>query len=140
MGTAREQRCGEVFGHLVRVVHGVSQDGARALRAHGLTPAQYQVLRHVSARADVQQRELGDLLGVTKGNVSMLVSRLEDDGLLARRPAGAANCLRLTAAGSALLARIRPEHAAFLVERFSGLDDAELAELDRLLDRLDRPS
>jgi MarR family transcriptional regulator for hemolysin len=135
---SREQRCGQVFGHLVRVVHAVSQDGARALRVHGLTPAQYQVLRHVSARADVQQRELGDLLGVTKGNVSMLVSRLEDDGLLTRTPAGAAYCLRLTEAGSALLARIRPEHAAFLVEQFAGLDDGELAALDRLLAALDR--
>ncbi len=139
MEGAREQRCGQVFGHLVRVVHAVSQDGARALRAHGLTPAQYQVLRHVAAHADVQQRELGELLGVTKGNVSMLVSRLEDDGLLARVPAGAAYRLRLTGAGSALLARIRPEHAAFLVECFAGLDDAELAELDRLLAALDRP-
>ncbi len=138
MEGSREQRCGQVFGHLVRVVHAVSQDGARALRAHGLTPAQYQVLRHVAARADVQQRELGDLLGVTKGNVSMLVSRLEGDGLLARTPDGAAYCLRLTEAGSALLSRIRPEHAAFLVERFAGLDDAELAELDRILAVLGR--
>ena len=140
MEGSREQRCGQVFGHLVRAVHAVSQAGARALREHGLTPAQYQVLRHVSARADVQQRELGDLLGVTKGNVSMLVSRLEGDGLLARTPAGAAYCLRLTEPGTALLARIRPEHAAFLVERFAGLDDAELAELDRLLAALDRTS
>lgn len=127
-----------MFGHLVRVVHAVSQDGARALRTHGLTPAQYQVLRHVSAHADVQQRELGELLGVTKGNVSMLVSRLEADGLLTRIPAGAAYCLRLTGPGAALLARIRPEHAAFLVERFAGLADDQLAALDRLLDTLDR--
>lgn len=138
MDGSREQRCGTVFGHLVRVVHGISQDGARALRVHGLTPAQYQVLRHVDARADVQQRELGELLGVTKGNVSMLVSRLEDDGLLTRTPDGAAYCLRLTEAGGALLARIRPEHAAFLVDRFADLDDDRLDQLDRLLDALDR--
>lgn len=138
MDGSREQRCGQVFAHLVRVVHGISQDGARALRAHGLTPAQYQVLRHVAAHADVQQRELGELLGVTKGNVSMLVSRLAVEGLLSRAPAGAANCLRLTDAGRALLARIRPQHAAFLAERFAGLADAELDALDRLLDALDR--
>lgn len=133
MQETRAQRCAEVFGRLVRVVHEVSQDGARALRAHGLTPAQYQVLRQVAARADLQQSELGELLGVTKGNVSMLVSRLEGDGLLSRVPSGAAYCLRLTDAGRALLDRIGPEHAAFLVDVFARLDDAELDELERLL-------
>lgn len=129
----------EVFGRLVRVVHGVSQDGARALREHGLTPAQYQLLLQVDAHVDVQQRELGELLGVTKGNISMLVSRLEDDGLLSRTPAGAAYCIRLTAQGADLLTRIRPEHSSFMADRFADLTDAELAELDRLLGVLGRP-
>ncbi len=71
-----------MFGDLLRVVHGISQDGARELRRHGLTPAQYRLLLAVGATPGCRQHELGDLLGVTKGNVSMLVSRLERDGLV----------------------------------------------------------
>ena len=113
---------------------------ARELREEGLTPAQYQLLVALAGRPDVQQQELGAMLAVTKGNVSMLVARLESAGLVARTPSGAANLLRLTPEGEATVARLRPRHAAFLAERFADLSDADLAELGRLLDVLERRS
>ncbi len=125
-----------MFGDLLRVVHGISQDGARELRRHGLTPAQYRLLLAVGATPGCRQHELGDLLGVTKGNVSMLVSRLEQDGLVVRVPEGAAHALQLTAEGTRTLARLRPEHSRFMAERFAALDDAELAALGALVARL----
>lgn len=130
-------RAVRLFGELVRVVHAISADGARELREHGLTPAQYQVLVAISADPDRTQQQLAEQLGVTKGNVSMLVSRLEQEGLLDRLPAGAAHSLRLTEAGKRRVAELRPRHARFLAERFARLDDGELATLGRLLAALD---
>lgn len=123
----------ELYGDLVRVVHAISQLGARALQQHGLTPAQYLVLVRVAQQPNCLQQQLSDHLGVTKGNVSMLVTRLQDAGLLDRVPSGAAYQLRLTPAGRDLVARLRPAHAQFLAAQFDALDKDELAALARAL-------
>lgn len=125
-----------VFGALTRAVHVIAQDGARELRGHGLTPAQYQVLVMVDAMPGRRQHELGAALDVTKGNISMLVTRLEDAGLLTRVPEGAAFALHVTAAGAETVARLRPEHSRFMAERFAVLGDDELATLEHLVTRL----
>ncbi|MFC7839934.1 MarR family winged helix-turn-helix transcriptional regulator [Streptomyces sp. NPDC057382] len=137
----REHVSVELFGQLVRAVHAISQAGARELRSEGLTPAQYKTLAMVAARPDMQQRDLSDALGVTKGNISMLVARLESDGLLSRTPAGAAYLLRLTPDGRDLVNRLRPQHARFMAACFAPLSDDELDTLGGLLSRLeaDRP-
>lgn len=136
MATRREEDALRVFAALVRAVHAVSQEGARELRGHGLTPAQYQLLVAVGDAPGCRQQDLGESLGVTKGNVSMLVTRLEDAGLVARVPDGAAYALHLTTAGSRTVARLRPEHGRFLARRFAALDDGELAQLGRLAAKL----
>ncbi|MET9118896.1 MarR family transcriptional regulator [Streptomyces longwoodensis] len=137
----REQLSVELFGQLVRAVHVISQSGARELRSEGLTPAQYKTLAMVAARPEMQQSDLSDALGVTKGNISMLVARLEADGLLSRTPSGAAYLLRLTPDGRDLVKRLRPQHARFMAACFSPLTEGELETLRGLLSRLeaDRP-
>lgn len=137
MGTDRDQRAARLYGELIRVVHAIAEDGARALREHGLTPAQFQLLVAVDAEPDRTQQQLTGQLGVTKGNVSMHVSTLERAGLLTRTPAGAAHTVRLTDAGRRRVAELRPLHRRFLADRFAALDDRQLAELGRLLAALD---
>ncbi|MGL5817979.1 MAG: MarR family winged helix-turn-helix transcriptional regulator [Phycicoccus sp.] len=133
----RRHRAMRVHGELVRIVHAISQEGARELRTFGLTPAQYHLLALVEMSAECTQQQVAERLGVTKGNVSMLVSRLEEVGLVARIPDGAAVGLRLTATGRDALERIRPRHARFLAERYSRLDDGQLDDLEEILRRLD---
>jgi DNA-binding MarR family transcriptional regulator len=129
-----------LYGDLVRVVHEINQAGARELRTLGFTPAQYQLLVLVDASPESSQRQIAERLGVTTGNVSMLVTRLEQAGLVVRIPDGAAYGLRLTHAGRDALDRIRPLHAEFLVHCFSRLDDDQLATLERLVGLLDPAS
>ncbi len=130
--TPRDERSAELFGVLARIVHRTTQDAAAALRAEGLNPAQFQLLRAVRAAPGATQQAFGDRFGVTRGNVSMLVTKLVDAGLLVREPRGAANGLRLTARGEELVRRLEPEQTRFLTGRFRVLDDAELAVLHRL--------
>ncbi|RZU51181.1 DNA-binding MarR family transcriptional regulator [Krasilnikovia cinnamomea] len=136
MTMRRENEAMRVFAALVRAVHAISQDGARELRTHGFTPAQYQLLVLVGADPGCRQHQLGEALGVTKSNVSMLITKLEAAGLLARVPEGAAYALHLTPEGAATVARLRPEHSRFIARRFADLDDDELACLKRLVDKL----
>ncbi len=130
--TPRDGRSAELFGVLARIVHRTTQDAAAALRAEGLNPAQFQLLRAVRAAPGETQQTFGDRFGVTRGNVSMLVTKLVDAGLLVREPRGAANGLRLTVRGEELVRRLEPEQTRFLTERFRVLDDEELAVLHRL--------
>ncbi len=133
----RELQAVRLFEQLIRVVHAISQDGARELRTHGLTPAQYQILVKVGSNPDCSQQQLSDWLGVTKGNVSMLAARLEEAGLLLRVLDGGAHAMVLTDAGRAQVDRLRPLHARFLAGRFAALSEGDLDQLANCLDALD---
>lgn len=128
----RDERSAELFGVLARIVHRTAQDASAVLRTEGLNPAQFQLLRAVRDAPGETQQTFGDRFGVTRGNVSMLVTKLVDAGLLVREPRGAANGLRLTRRGAELVRRLEPDQSRFLTERFRALDEDELATLHRL--------
>ncbi len=62
----------------------------------------------------------------------MLVSKLTAAGLVRREARGAANRIWLTAAGTDLVARLEPQQDAFMADRFRGLTDGEIGEMERL--------
>jgi DNA-binding MarR family transcriptional regulator len=109
------------------------QSAAEELRQAGLTPAKYQLMLQVRAHPNEQQQELGARLGVTKGNVSMLVSQLERDGLLWRTPLGAANRLSLTPEGETVLDVLVPAQRRWTRRQFSALESDDMEQLIGLL-------
>lgn len=129
----RADRSSEVFGLMARLVHRTGQEASAALREHGLTPAQFQLLRAVREHPGAVQRELGERFAVTGANVSMLIAKLESAGLLHRRAEGAANRVLLTPAGEVLVDRLVPEQSRFMAGRFAALGDAELDRLHDLV-------
>lgn len=128
----------QVFSEMVRLVHLVSQGGAVELRRHGLTPAQYQLMLGLRGQSNPLQQELSERLGVTKGNVSQMVSRLEARGLVVRLPRGASNELRLTDEGRTLVHRLIPDQQEFLKAQFSSLTPDELSDLATMLAKVTR--
>lgn len=122
----RERLAQQAFGHLIRIVHLVGQGGAQELREHGLTPAQYQLMLLVDRKPGSAQQEWTAALGVTKGNISQLVTRLEDAGLMDRDRRGATTRLVLTERGSELVRRLIPDHRRFLAAQFALFSDEEL--------------
>ena len=124
---SRSSESKRLFGELGALMNEISRAVEAELKPFGLTYAQFQVLLHVQLRPGLLQRELGQRLSVTAGNVSMLVTRLERTGLLARTPDGAAFHLELTSEGVALFERLRPVREAFVTDRFSGLSVAEIS-------------
>ena len=123
---------------MASLVHRIGTDGARELTRLGRTPAQFQALWMVASHPGCSQQRLAEALGVTKGNVSQLLARMETDGLVRREADGAAYVLRLTAVGEQLTAELGAAHDAFLERWFGELSDPELAELEGLLRRVRR--
>ncbi len=137
-GPGLRQRGVLAWLRLARIYHKIDASSERLFRAQGLNTAQFDVLARVGAASGLTQQELADALLVTKGNISQLLRRMEQDGLIARRPAGRANRLTLTERGRALFERVVPAQEALVARHLAPLTDDEQRELLRLLRKLDR--
>jgi DNA-binding MarR family transcriptional regulator len=122
---------------LARVFQKIDTRSERLFRSHGLNTAHFDVLAQVGAARDMTQQELADALLVTKGNISQLLSKLEQVGLITRRQAGRTNCLSLTERGAALFQVVVPQQEALIADLLEPLSADEQRELLRLLRKLD---
>jgi DNA-binding MarR family transcriptional regulator len=122
---------------LARVFQKIDTRSERFFRSHGLNTAHFDVLAQVGAARGMTQQELADALLVTKGNISQLLSKLEQVGLIARRQEGRTNCLSLTEQGEALFQLVVPQQEALIADLLAPLSDDEQRELLRLLRKLD---
>jgi DNA-binding MarR family transcriptional regulator len=88
---------------------------ADAVAGADLTPLEFAVMAYVSREGgepDIDQRGLAERLGIDRNNAGLLVERLEEKGLLARKVNGEdrrARMLRLTARGQTLWLRLWPK-------------------------------
>ena len=123
---------------MIRIVQRIERIGAKQLRAWELSLAQFDVLSHVGAREGMTQQALADGLLVTKGNITQLLGRLAERGLLVRRTEGRVKRLYLTDAGRALYAQAVPAHEALIAEQFEALDPVEQRQLLKYLQQVDR--
>jgi len=113
----------------------------RALRATGLTPTQYSLLRAVdeSPRRELTVSRLADVLLCTRGNAARLVRRLQDGGLVGTKEDPRDQRLRIvtvTAEGRRRLTAAADELERADLRRLSRLTPEELGELSDLTDRL----
>jgi DNA-binding MarR family transcriptional regulator len=122
---------------LLRVAQRGEQDLGLQLRRWGLNNSQFDVMAHVGANEGIVQQELADSLLVTKGNVAQLLGRMEERGLIERRPEGRTNRLFLTDEGRELFDEVVPAHETLIVERLSVLSKEEQRRLLDLLRKLD---
>lgn len=107
----------------------------------GLTPPQFQVLTIINQLRSQEptQRRLGRELYVSFPNVTVMLGRLEEAGLIRRRSNPEdrrQKFVTLTRRGLALLQRIWQGHQQQLDEVMAGLAAAEQVELTRLLNKM----
>lgn len=136
--TEHTERAVLAWLRMTRVFQKIDRRSEHLFRHHGLNTAQFDVLAHVGAADGRSQQELADALLVTKGNISQLIGRLEQRGLIERRREGRTNFLSLTAPGGSLFDRVVPEQEGQLAAAFSCLTDSEQQQLIRILRKLDR--
>jgi len=123
---------------LARIFQRIDRVSETLLQQWNLSAGMFDVLAHVARMEGVNQRELGQVMVVTKGNIAHHVVRLEERKLVVRRPQGRSNRLFVTDAGRALVAQAMPVVQNLVIDMFSGLSSEEQWQLHGLLRKLDR--
>ena len=109
---------------------------AAELKAIGLSIPQFDLLSTLSEQEGMSQQELAARLYVTKGNVSGLLDRMVEAGLVERRASPddrRSNALHLTERGRRLAQEGIAAQRAYVERTLGTLPSADLAELERLV-------
>jgi DNA-binding MarR family transcriptional regulator len=122
---------------LARVFQKLDHMAVEQMRSQDLSLAQFDVLAQVGGHEGLTQKELADYLLVTKGNISQLIEKMEQRGLVRRSAQGRTMRLWLTRKGHDLYTRSIPSHEELLVRQFSILNPKECRQLRTLLTKLD---
>ena len=126
---------------IVRAFGTVQRQMAAHFAQFDLTPPQFQMLTVINRLKEEQitQRRLAKELYVSYPNVTVMLARLEEAGLVQRRPSpedGRAKFVSLTRRGNNLLQKIWKIHESQLEHVMTGLEDDERLELTHLLNKM----
>lgn len=108
-------------------------------RRTGLKPGQPKVLEHLILHEGCTQRDIARACVMDKSTVTSVVARMEEEGLIERRPRPGDRrvaCVHLTQAGREAAARVLDCRAEVDQIAWSGFTDDERAQLSSLLDRI----
>jgi MarR family transcriptional regulator, organic hydroperoxide resistance regulator len=111
---------------------------ASRLRSIGISIAQFDLLSTLTEDEGITQRDLAERLYVTKGNVSGLVDRLVEAGLVDRKPIPGdrrSHALHLTPEGRRLASEGMDVQKRFIEETIGRLPVADLDHLDSTFSR-----
>lgn len=116
---------------------------AQVRRDHGLTIARYDVLAHLEmAGGRLRLGDLAKAIVLSPSGLSKLLDRMETSGLIQREPDpndARASLATLTPEGRSLVKKARRSHHALLEQTFgAALDDRDVADLARIMGRIDR--
>ncbi len=109
---------------------------AAELKAIGLSIPQFDLLSTLTEREGLTQQELAERLYVTKGNVSGLLDRMVEAGLVERRAIPGdrrSNALHLTDLGRRLAEQGIAAQKAYVERTLGTLPPEDLGELERLV-------
>ena len=125
----------------VRLVHLAKKARASVgspLKAVGFSDGTFDLLVDIGEHPGTSQQACADRVGVTKGNVTQHLVRLERRGLVRRDPAGRRNDLSLTEPGELLLSALLAAHDQGMRELLGVLSAEDLQDLRAILRKLDR--
>lgn len=134
MGVALWARTARFYNRNMR------QSAAR-LREWDLSVAQFDVLAQIGGHERherLTQQELAQRLLVTEGNITQLLDKLEERGLISRCREGRIKRLVLTEEGRRLREAVVIGQERFQASQFAALSDDERRTLLRLLSKLQR--
>jgi MarR family transcriptional regulator for hemolysin len=105
----------------------------------GVTRAQWKVLFRLTRQPGLRQIELADMLEIEAITLSRIVDRLEEAGLVERRPDPAdrrAWRLHATASAQPLIAKLKSVADNMIGDAFGGIDPNEIEITRRVLARV----
>lgn len=138
-GTAEEVGALDAYIKLMRCTTSVTGRILPRLQKAGLTVSQFGVLEAIFHLGPMCQKELGDKLLQSGGNITMVVNNLERQGLVVRLRDEIDKryiLVHLTWRGSEQVKELFPEHLEDVRGIFSVLNLEEIQVLNNLLRRL----
>ena len=129
----------KLFVVLMRAQRAVFEHARREQERHGLGATEFAVLEALYHKGPLLVGEVSSRILLTSGSTTYVVDKLEQRGLVSRRPCESdrrALYVELTDEGRALIAGIFPDHAKAVEAAMSGLSIDEQRELIALLKRL----
>jgi MarR family 2-MHQ and catechol resistance regulon transcriptional repressor len=138
-GTEEETRALNAFIRFTRAFQTVDRKISTTFQAHDLTSGQFGVLESLYHLGPMHQGTLGDKLLQSKGNISTIISNLEDREFVERRRDPDDRryvTVHLTDEGEGLIADIFPDHVQRIAKTLGVLDNEEIEELGRLCKKL----
>lgn len=115
----------QLWDELSRAFDALREHAAGDVARHGLSLGEFGVLEALVDGGPLRAGELQEEARASSGGVTYLVDRLEERGLVERRPDPddrRARLVELTGRGREMMDRVLPQHAAALQYATSGLD------------------
>jgi len=122
----------------LRLNQRIARLAARVMRATGLSVPQFDLLSTLSEREGTTQQEIAERLYVTKGNISGLIDRMAEAGLVERRALPQdrrSHALYITDAGREALARGDALQRDMIARTLGQLPDTDIRALHDILGR-----
>src|ERR1700730_15052316 len=135
-----EQRGHAALTTLIRIFGRMTAKGAQMAKRHGLSLPHLEVLLCLKLGEGISQQDLAERLLLTKGNICVMVQKMEAAGLIERRSDPddqRFHRLYLAPSGREKLCTILPEHVAMTDRMLNGLTLVEQKTLHELLCRVD---
>lgn len=134
-----EERLGLlVWFRISRIYNRSIRESNQHLKKWNLSAAQFDVLVQVGSSEKLSQQELADKLFVTKGNITQLLNKMEELGLIMREQEWKTKYLSLTEEGKELFHEVVPNQEQFQAAQFSGLNNEEKKQLLDLLRKIQK--
>ena len=125
-----------IWFRFIRLNRRATNAVASELKELGLSIPQFDLLSTLTEREGMSQQELAERLYVTKGNVSGLLDRMGEAGLVERRSIPGdrrSNALYLTAKGRDLANRGMGAQRAYVMRTLGTLPAQDLVDLERIV-------
>ncbi|MEQ7873029.1 MarR family transcriptional regulator [Sphingomonas sp. ASV193] len=129
----------ELAWNISETAHALRRLYGRRAQEHGITRAQWGVLKNLALSPGLKQVELAERLDVEPITLCRMVDRMEESGLVARQrdPADRrAWRLALTDKAQPLLAELRAMSEGLAEAAFDGLTGEEVTQLQAMLARI----
>jgi MarR family 2-MHQ and catechol resistance regulon transcriptional repressor len=131
-----------VWLYMLKCVKHLEQNMSGRFRSHfSSSLSRFDVLAHLdrAGPGGLSTSQLASRLLASRGNITRLLDRMEDDGLVCRGPQVSdrrISNVRLSPAGAELFRRMAPEHEVWSHEALGGLSSVEKEQLVSLLRRI----
>ena len=138
-GTEKEMKALNTYVKLMRAAESMTARAHEHLSSAGLTISQFGVLEALYHRGPLSQKEIGQKILRSSGNITMVIDNLEKRSLVRRerdQHDRRSFIVHLTEAGKKLIRKIFPPHAAVITLEMSALTAAEQKTLGVLCRKL----